>query len=139
MTIAEILLVEDQTALARTYQGFLRQEPYNLRHVETGKAALKALQDQPAAILLDLKLPDADGRADVCRIDAIAGLQVYRDGQIGDRHNPFQIGDGKIERQFFSVTLAKRAGYAPATRGDCLSTRLDNSSCASRVPDVEQD
>ncbi|MGI9436418.1 MAG: sigma-54-dependent transcriptional regulator [Geminicoccaceae bacterium] len=61
MTTPEILLVEDQTALARTYQGFLRQEPYSLRHVETGADALRALDDKPAAILLDLKLPDADG------------------------------------------------------------------------------
>ncbi len=59
--MSEILLVEDQTALARTYQGFLRQEPYSLRHVETGALALEAIEDKPSAILLDLKLPDADG------------------------------------------------------------------------------
>lgn len=61
MTRADILLVEDQTSLARTYQGFLRDEPYTLRHVETGREALDAVQAKPAAILLDLKLPDADG------------------------------------------------------------------------------
>ena len=61
MSTPEILLVEDQTALARTYQGFLRKEPFSLRHVETGKMALEAIEAQPAAVLLDLKLPDADG------------------------------------------------------------------------------
>ncbi|MEE8270936.1 MAG: sigma-54 dependent transcriptional regulator [Alphaproteobacteria bacterium] len=58
----DILLVEDTSSLARTYQGFLRDEPYAVRHVETGAAALAAIDAQvPAAILLDLKLPDAEG------------------------------------------------------------------------------
>ncbi len=75
MTMTDILLVEDQTALARTYQGFLRQEPYQLRHVETGEQALSALKDSPAAILLDLKLPDADG-LDVLRTIRERGLTM---------------------------------------------------------------
>lgn len=75
MSVAEILLVEDQTALARTYQGFLRQEPYRLRHVETGRMALEAIEDHPAAILLDLKLPDADG-LDILRTIRERGLTM---------------------------------------------------------------
>ncbi|MGI9451649.1 MAG: sigma-54-dependent transcriptional regulator [Geminicoccaceae bacterium] len=73
--MSEILLVEDQTALARTYQGFLRQEPYSLRHVETGQSALEAVEDQPSAILLDLKLPDADG-LDILRTIRERGLTM---------------------------------------------------------------
>lgn len=61
MSKATILLVEDQSALARTYQGFLRNEPYNIEHVENGSAALKALDDGPNAVILDLKLPDMNG------------------------------------------------------------------------------
>ena len=58
----DLLLVEDTSALARTYQGFLRGGPYSIRHVETGREALKAIVERtPAAILLDLKLPDMDG------------------------------------------------------------------------------
>lgn len=59
---SKILLVEDTPALARTYCGYLRNEPVDIDHVETGQAALDALkQDVPDAILLDLKLPDMDG------------------------------------------------------------------------------
>ncbi len=57
-----VLLVEDTPSLARTYQGFLRDEPYDIRHVETGTEALDALEDYtPQVVLLDLKLPDRDG------------------------------------------------------------------------------
>ena len=57
-----VLLVEDTPSLARTYRGFLRDEPYDIRHVETGAEALAALEeDIPQVVLLDLKLPDRDG------------------------------------------------------------------------------
>ena len=57
-----VLLVEDTPSLARTYQGFLRDEPYDIRHVETGNDALAALEEYtPQVVLLDLKLPDRDG------------------------------------------------------------------------------
>ena len=57
-----LLLVEDTPALARTYQGFLMDEPYDVQHVETGREALAALNKSlPDAVILDLKLPDMDG------------------------------------------------------------------------------
>ncbi|NNG02979.1 MAG: sigma-54-dependent Fis family transcriptional regulator [Inquilinus sp.] len=57
-----VLLVEDTVALARTYRGFLRGEPYDIRHAETGAEALAALNEYtPQVVLLDLKLPDCDG------------------------------------------------------------------------------
>jgi DNA-binding NtrC family response regulator len=61
MNDVQILLVEDQRALARTYQGFLRNEPYEIAHVESGASALQALDGNPSAVILDLKLPDMSG------------------------------------------------------------------------------
>ncbi|MGI9510837.1 MAG: sigma-54-dependent transcriptional regulator [Geminicoccaceae bacterium] len=61
MSGATVLLVEDQSALARTYQGFLRDEPYTIKHVDSGASAFKSLEDMPEAVLLDLKLPDMNG------------------------------------------------------------------------------
>jgi two-component system repressor protein LuxO len=59
---ARVLLVEDTPALARTYQGFLMDEPHRLEAVETGAAALAALEaEPPEAMILDLKLPDMNG------------------------------------------------------------------------------
>ena len=61
MSETTVLLIEDQSALARTYQGFLRNEPYDLKHVDTGASAFRSLEDMPDAVLLDLKLPDMNG------------------------------------------------------------------------------
>ena len=54
-----VLLVEDTVYLARLYEKYLQDEPYDVVHVETGGEALRALeQETPAAVLLDLMLPD---------------------------------------------------------------------------------
>ena len=58
-----VLIVEDEPELARLYRAYLKDEQIDLEHVDTGKAALARLDGSPpAAILLDLKLPDMDGR-----------------------------------------------------------------------------
>lgn len=49
-------------SLARTYMEYLRAEPYDLVHVETGGEAIEAMVNEaPDAVLLDLKLPDMSG------------------------------------------------------------------------------
>ncbi len=59
---ARVLLIEDSPSVAEVYLGYLRWEPYQVRHVETGAAALEALERElPHAILLDLNLPDMNG------------------------------------------------------------------------------
>ena len=60
---ARVLLVEDTPALARTYLGFMRDEPYTVEHVESGDHAKKILADDEIdLVLLDLRLPDISGQ-----------------------------------------------------------------------------
>lgn len=60
--VKQVLLVEDTVSLARTYMEYLKHGAYTVTHVETGKDAYAALaREAPAAVLLDLVLPDADG------------------------------------------------------------------------------
>ncbi len=60
---ARVLLVEDTPALARTYLGFMRDEPYTVEHVESGGDAKKVLADDEVdLVLLDLRLPDISGQ-----------------------------------------------------------------------------
>jgi two-component system repressor protein LuxO len=57
-----VLIVEDSPALAQAYEGYLREEPYTVSHVGDGASAMAKLdRSPPAALLLDLKLPDMDG------------------------------------------------------------------------------
>jgi DNA-binding NtrC family response regulator len=58
-----VLLVEDTPALARTYLGFMRDEPYEVIHVDTGGAAKARLSEGGIdLVLLDLRLPDISGQ-----------------------------------------------------------------------------
>ncbi|MDP2697487.1 sigma-54 dependent transcriptional regulator [Thalassospira sp.] len=64
---ARILLIEDTLSLARVYQDYLRDKGYDIDHVGTGREAIAILRtDPPDIAVLDLKLPDMDGR-DVLR------------------------------------------------------------------------
>jgi DNA-binding NtrC family response regulator len=57
-----ILLVEDTMSLARVYVEYLDRAGFATRHVETGAAALEAIErDRPPLVLLDLQLPDMHG------------------------------------------------------------------------------
>lgn len=57
-----LLLVEDNPAIARVYLEYLRKSPFNTVHCETGTAALSTLKaGNYSAVLLDLQLPDMTG------------------------------------------------------------------------------
>jgi len=60
----KILLVEDDPAIADSLRDGLTREGYQVTLARTGEAALAA--DPADVVLLDLGLPDLDGRA-VCR------------------------------------------------------------------------
>jgi DNA-binding response OmpR family regulator len=58
----KLLLVEDESRIARFLIRGLGRNGYEVEHVETGADALKALaQARHALVLLDLGLPDMDG------------------------------------------------------------------------------
>ncbi|WP_336083501.1 sigma-54-dependent transcriptional regulator [Thalassospira sp. CH_XMU1448-2] len=60
---ARIVIVEDTLSLARVYQDYLRADGHLVDHVVTGADAIERLnQNPPDAMVLDLVLPDMDGR-----------------------------------------------------------------------------
>lgn len=69
----DILVVEDEQAVARGLEYALQTEGFDVLHAENGAAAINmALTQNPHLILLDLRLPDISG-FDVCR-------QLRKDG-----------------------------------------------------------
>jgi two-component system repressor protein LuxO len=69
-----VLLVEDSAPLAQLYLAYMRREPVVLRHASTLAAAKEALLSlRPAALLLDLELPDGSG-LDLIEAARAAGL-----------------------------------------------------------------
>ncbi|MEM9635749.1 MAG: sigma-54 dependent transcriptional regulator [Pseudomonadota bacterium] len=61
-TKQKVLLVEDAFSLAVVYKDWLEKSGFECQHVDTGKAALTALDEGKfQAMVLDLNLPDANG------------------------------------------------------------------------------
>jgi two-component system catabolic regulation response regulator CreB len=65
-TPANILIVEDEPAIADTISYSLRSEGYVPQWVATGEAALAAVSADTALVILDVGLPDLSG-FEVCR------------------------------------------------------------------------
>ncbi|MBO6809119.1 sigma-54 dependent transcriptional regulator [Thalassospira sp.] len=60
---ASIVIVEDTLSLARVYQDYLRADGHVVDHVVNGSNAIERLrQNPPDVLVLDLVLPDMDGR-----------------------------------------------------------------------------
>lgn len=64
---ASVLIVDDEHSIALSMQHLMRREGYDVRVAADGEAALAALADRPAdLVLLDLMIPKRDGY-DVCQ------------------------------------------------------------------------
>ena len=62
-----VVVVEDEQSISDPLRSALEREGYRVEVASTGAAGLEAVRrDEPDVVLLDLMLPDIDGR-DVCR------------------------------------------------------------------------
>ena len=96
---ARIVVVDDDESVSLLVQRTLEKQGHRVSAHSTGKAALEAiLQDPPDLVVLDLKLPDMDGR-DLCqRVRAhprTANLPILMMTSLGseaDRVRGFELG-----------------------------------------------
>jgi two-component system phosphate regulon response regulator OmpR len=112
-----LLMIEDDTRLARMVSEYLGQSGFVVSHTGDGQHGLAAVQEaQPDLVILDLMLPDMDG-LDVCRrIRALPGalaqvpvLMLTAKGDPMDRIIGLEIGaDDYLPKPFEPRELLAR-------------------------------
>jgi two-component system, OmpR family, response regulator len=123
----QVLLVEDDHELRELLARGLQDEGFALTTARTGAEAMQRVQEaQPDALIVDIGLPDADGR-DLCQALRARGVQApvlfltARDA-ISDRLSGFAAGGDDYVTKPFNIAevaarlraLLKRAGATQA-------------------------
>ncbi|QFT09823.1 sigma-54 dependent transcriptional regulator [Vibrio sp. THAF190c] len=92
----KVLLVEDSTSLAVLYKQYVKDEPYDIFHVETGAEAKTFIERHtPQLVILDLKLPDMSGEE---VLDWITENEVPTAVIIATAHGSVDIAVSLIQR-----------------------------------------
>jgi two-component system response regulator MprA len=123
---ARILVVEDDHGLRAAIVRGLREEHFDPVAAADGRDALRAVDGRVDAVVLDIGLPDSDGR-DVCQAMRAAGIEVpvlflTARENLTDRLSGFAAGgDDYLCKPFHIAELAarlraslRRARVAPA-------------------------
>ena len=141
MTGARVLIVEDDSELRSVLRSGLNEEGFETEAVRTGAELLaRAVAEPPDLLVVDIGLPDADGR-DVCQALRAHGVQApvlfltARDA-LPDRISGFEAGgDDYVTKPFAFAevvarlqALARRAGADGAV--EAAGVRLDPVSHA---------
>ena len=123
----QILLVEDDDAIAKPLVEGLRREGFDVNHVATGAAGLAA--PLPDLVLLDLRLPDIDG-TQVCRMlrarSDVPIIVVTAKGEEVDRVVGLELGaDDYVIKPFgFRELLARIRAVLRRTHRGADDARL---------------
>lgn len=92
----KVLLIEDSTSLAVLYKQYIKDEPYDLFHVETGREAIAFIErNVPQLVILDLKLPDMGGE-DI--LDWINEHQVPTSVIVATAHGSVNIAVSLVQK-----------------------------------------
>jgi two-component system response regulator MprA len=136
-------ICEDDAELRRIVRDALRQEGFTVRTTATGSEAVDAFgADPPDVLVLDIGLPDADGR-DVCQALRARGVGVpvlfltARDA-LPDRLSGFHAGGDDYLTKPFALTelvvriqaLVRRAAAADDSPRSGSGVRLDPAAHA---------
>lgn len=133
-----VLLVEDATELVRLYRGYLAQEAIELEHAASGRAALARIAAAPPEVLLlDLRLPDMDGREVLSRIASddlptrVLVMTAYGDVEVAVE--AMRLGACDFLTKPFTATRLRRAVSDALRRNGCGFAVLAKESPAERA------
>jgi len=128
-----VLVVEDESTIARPLRRALEREGYVVSLCETGHSALRLARTwSPDVILLDLLLPDMDGR-DVAREirsrSQVPIIMVTARGEEADRVSGLELGADDYVVKPFSVpeliarmrAVSRRIGTTPEASDSVLT------------------
>ncbi|MEU0632079.1 response regulator transcription factor [Streptomyces sp. NPDC005989] len=139
MTAARILVVEDDHGLRDVLARGLRDEGFDVVTAADGATALKAVDTSVHAVVLDVGLPDSDGR-DVCQAMRGAGHTVpviflTARGNLTDRLSGFASGgDDYLVKPFHLSELAARVRAVLNRSGHRGSTLADDAGAVRLNP-----
>lgn len=107
-----VLLVEDEPSIAEPFLHALRRAGFRTALARTASEALSSAADGPDVVLLDLTLPDGDGR-DVCRRirrdSAVPIIMVTASGTVSDRIVGLELGaDDYVVKPFATAEVIAR-------------------------------
>jgi two-component system response regulator MprA len=111
----KVLLVEDDHALRDVLGRALREEGYRVVTASDGRSGLASLGEMPDVVVLDIGLPDSDGR-DVCAAMRAQGMHapvLFLTARAGlhDRLAGFAVGgDDYLTKPFHVSELVARLG-----------------------------
>src|ERR687891_1008434 len=111
--MTRVLLIEDEESIATPLVGALEREGFEVEHAATGRDGLDAAGRSPVdLVLLDLMLPDMDGR-DVCRAlraeSEVPVIMLTARGLETDRVVGLELGaDDYVVKPFSVAELAAR-------------------------------
>lgn len=136
-----ILLVEDDSQLARSLVSLLQGAGHAVDHVETGQDALLFAPQEPyAAVILDVGLPDMDGfevlQALRRRGERMSVLMLTARDALDDRVRGLDLGADDYMRKPFAAeelearvrALGRRRGGDPTPELVIGSLRINRSS-----------
>ena len=114
MAESRILIVEDDAELRSVIARGLEEEGFTVSTAGTGAEAMRgADRDRPDALIIDIGLPDADGR-DLCQALRARGMRApvlfltARDA-VTDRLSGFRVGgDDYVTKPFHLAEVAER-------------------------------
>jgi two-component system response regulator RegX3 len=141
--LTRVLVVEDDPSISTLMRMALRREGYEVRQCETGKRTLELVRAwQPELILLDLGLPDADGRdltREIRSTSDVPLIMVTGRSEGADKVSGLELGaDDYIVKPFDLPELLSRIRAVlrrSRPRGSWSTQRLQNGPL---VLDIEQ-
>ena len=94
----KILIIDDQTAILESLSMFFSEKGYHVSTAEFGKEGLsKVKAEQPDIVILDLKLPDANG------IEVLKEIKTLNDHIVVIMITAFSVMDTTIEAMKFGA------------------------------------